>query len=163
LVLDAGKNRKSHRLGLVAVVICVILLFSSIAVLSLQYLKTASSEKIANQPKIIVNQPNQLPNGVVSSDQALELAMPYINNFTTKHNLTLTSISVNYKEPRGESPYYASSTSSPYPEWVVVAEFKEGYGQATNRNDFTQYLVDYEVEIRADNGQIESAGASSVE
>jgi hypothetical protein len=146
------KSRKLF-LSLMAIIICVTIVCGTVTALT--FLSTTPSQG----PLININQPDTLPQGCISSDQAIQIAMPYINQYLSEHNKTLTNIQVTFHDSYKDWEGQKGNSSLWYPVWFVETNFP--FPQFGDPN--TDYVVSYSVGIWADSGQVMCEGPSSIE
>lgn len=106
-----------------------------------------------NYPPVYTNQPDTIPEGCISSDQACSIAIPYIKEYAQKTNRVISRIDVSFSNDYSD---YSGERGEPflcYPMWEVSAYFpnSEEYG-----------VYGYSVFIWADTGQLFSKGAQGI-
>jgi hypothetical protein len=151
-VRESGKEMKmgARLYGFIALSLtfCVIL---AVAVSSTFSATNPDSGQEASQqenlPTIGNNGVSNPANYAVTKEEAISLAMTYIEPYARENNRTIESINAtlwyvsDYKGSRGNS-------SQVYPEWEVSAKF----------DGLKDYVFGYSVLVWADNGEIRSAG-----
>lgn len=95
-----------------------------------------------NYPPLYTHQPDMVPEGFISSDQAYSIAIPYIKEYAQENNRIIWGIDISFWND------YAG-----YPMWEVYAYFPnpEEYG-----------VYGYAVFILADTGQLYHKGAQGI-
>jgi hypothetical protein len=96
-------------------------------------------------PSLTVTQPQTLPAGCINSSQALEIAMPYITQFTQQHNLIVIGYWVIFHDGSGND----FRSANHHPAWQVDT----GFYRDPN-NPYSYYLAGYSVELWADTGEV---------
>jgi hypothetical protein len=96
-------------------------------------------------PTVHVDQPDTLPAGCISSDEAIEIALPYITQHANENNFKISEIYVAFHNATIDTLHTRSNSTMAYPEWTVTAEFL--YQQSTE---------DWEVSVWADTGAVAS-------
>jgi hypothetical protein len=161
--------------GLIAMALSIIFVFSAAVAfssltaspsLSASPLPSASSVSSPipspSSYDIVVNQAGTLPNGCISSSQAMQIAKPYIDQYVTENNCTITGIEVNFNEAYKDA--FHEKTSQPlnypddyapsYPVWFVFVSFDS----TPEKGSFLSYgydgIIGYSVGIWADNSQV---------
>jgi hypothetical protein len=145
----AGKVRSRKLLfNLIAIVLCVIFVCSTVTAL------TALSTSSENS-KITVNQSDILPEGYISAEQAIQIATPYINQYTIENNRSVNSIKATF--------YSSSPEATDRGGWAIEAAFESipcsGFptGNFVNGYPAEQYWIHgYTVCVWADTGEIRS-------
>jgi hypothetical protein len=172
-------RRRKLLFGLIALALSIIFVCS--AVVALSYLTASSSLSASPLPSassvsspipsptsspssydIVVNQPVTLPNGCISSSQAMQIAKPYIDQYVTENNRTITGIEIRFNEAykdafheRTSQPLHDPDSNAPsYPVWFVLISFDS----TPEKGSFLSYgyegIIGYEVGIWADNSQV---------
>ena len=157
---------KKHVYGLIAILFVVCLSLSIFFSLQLNVNAAVRDQPDApeaattpNQTPIPTNQttlistntpaPSTQNSSELTEDQALSIAMPYINQYATENNRTITTVSKTFVE------------NSDYgPAWFIEAMFEKvdnGYisGNITNSNevDPRHWIIGYEIVV-LNNGQV---------
>jgi hypothetical protein len=176
--LFTGEVRSRKLLfSLIAIVICVIFVCGTVTALtalstspenpkimesSISTPTPTPSPKIMENPQITVNQQGALPGGCISSDQALQIALPYINQYVAERNLTIKGIEAKFNEAykdafhekTGQSLSYPDDYAPSYPVWFVLVSFDS----TPEKGSFLSYgyggIIGYSVGIWADNSQV---------
>jgi hypothetical protein len=94
-------------------------------------------------PTVYVDQPSMLPSGCISADEAVEIAMPHINQVADENHFKIANIYVAFHNSTLDVLHTRSNSTNAYPEWTITAEFL-----------FQQSTEDWEVSVWADNGQV---------
>jgi hypothetical protein len=90
--------------------------------------------------------PTPIP--LIPQEQAIEIAMPLINQYAADHNRTITTITASFS-PLCRIPN-GSSLSDPFQGWLIEASYVRT-GQETGAE---YYIFGYQVIVRAENGQV---------
>jgi len=106
-----------------------------------------------NYPPLYTHQPDTLPEGCISSDQAYSIAIPYIKEYAQKSNNVIMRIDVSFSNNYSDYSGERGELWLVYPMWEVTAFFlnREEYG-----------VVGYSVLIWADTGQLHHKGAQGI-
>jgi hypothetical protein len=113
-------------------------------------------------PPITISQPLILPSGCISSDQALNIATPYVNQYLSEHDRTITNITVQFNaafkdvfhERTGNALSYPDNTALSYPVWFVMFEFDSTPPEGSHLSYGYNGIISYNVGMWADNGQV---------
>jgi hypothetical protein len=89
-------------------------------------------------PTISPCPPNSTQNPSISNDEAISIATPYINQYATEYNRTVTNVTATFRTGWGKGPV-----------WDVFG----GYDR-TNITGWQYWIIGYEVVVYVDNGQI---------
>jgi hypothetical protein len=106
-----------------------------------------------NYPPVYTHQPDTVPEGCISSDQAYSIAIPYIKEYAQKSNCVIMRIDVSFSNNYSD---YSGERGEPflcYPMWEVLAFFP-------NREEYGVY--GYSVFIWDDTGQLYHKGAQGI-
>jgi hypothetical protein len=114
-------------------------------------------------PPIYIVQNNPLPNECISSDQAYQIALPYIVEYAKENNRFICGIGIEFWNASKDFSGMRGNSSLSYPIWVVKAGFEKPL--FINENCYGGYpygIFGIEVLIWADNGQISFIGFEGV-
>lgn len=89
---------------------------------------------------------NSTQNPLISNNEAISIATPYINQYATEYNRTVTNVTATFHTDWGTRPV-----------WDVFG----GYDR-TNITGGQYWIIGYEVVVYADNGQIDYKQAYGV-
>jgi hypothetical protein len=124
-------------------------------------------------PGEIAKAASPTPTPLLTQDQAIEIAMPLINQYATNHNRTITTIKATFSAnsrtytmpyPPGTNlttlptPLATPIISDPFPGWLIDAAYVRT-GQDTGAE---YWIVGYQVVVRADNGQVASSNVAGI-
>jgi hypothetical protein len=85
--------------------------------------------------------------------------MPYINQYLSEHNKTLTNIKVTFHDSYKDWDGQKGDSSLWYPVWFVETDFPVlQFGDPNN-----DYVISYSVGIWADNGRVMCEGPNAIE
>jgi hypothetical protein len=97
---------------------------------------TSNSNITSNASTANTNSEN---NSLITEDDALRTAMPYINQYATENNRAITNVTATFHTDWGSRPV-----------WDVFGRYDR-----TNITGSEYWIIGYEVVIRADNGEID--------
>jgi hypothetical protein len=106
-----------------------------------------------NYPPVYTHQPDTVPEGCISSDQAYSIAIPYIKEYAQETNRVIVRIDVSFSNDYPDADGLRGEPFLRYPMWEVSAYFPtlEEYG-----------VFGYSVFIWADTGQLFNKGAQGI-
>jgi len=106
-----------------------------------------------NYPPVYTHQPDTIPEGCISSDQAYSIAIPYIKEYAQETNRVISRIDVSFSNDYPDAYGLRGEPFLCYPMWEVSAYFPnpEEYG-----------VVGYSAFIWADTGQLYHKGAQGI-
>lgn len=106
-----------------------------------------------NYPPVYTHQPDTIPEGCISSDQAYSIAIPYIREYAQDYNRIIWEIHISFSNDYPDAYGLRGEPFLCYPMWEVSAYFPtpEEYG-----------VHGYSVFIWADTAQIYHKGAQGI-
>ena len=122
-------------------------------VISAECIIIALSIYLFFNPPVYTHQPDTIPEGCISSEQAYSIAMPYIEEYAQETNRVISRIDVSFSNNYPDGIGLRGEPFLCYPMWEVSAYFPnpEEYG-----------VVGYSVFIWADTGQLYHKGAQGI-
>ncbi len=96
-------------------------------------------------PAVYVDQPEKLPSGYITADEAIKIATPYLNQHANENHYKIAEIYVSFSNSTLDILHTRSNSTMSYPEWTVTAEFL-----------LQQSTEDWAVSLWADTGEVSS-------
>ncbi len=94
----------------------------------------------STQPKQTNKLLSSTQSGPISEDNAVALAMPYINQYATENGRTITNVT---------ATLYENFNRSSRPGWEIYASFDRN-----STDDLQRWTIGYQVVVMADTGEI---------
>ncbi len=95
---------------------------------------------------------------LISEEEALKLAMPYIQSYASENNRTIASVNATFYTQIRDRNGLRGNTSESYPEWWVLADFV----RVEDWNNPEHWIIGYSVLIWADTAEIYSAHVQGI-
>ena len=164
---DKGTKSRKPLYGLIAIMLVACISLS--VFLSLQYnvkapikpdlsaQQTTSTNPIL--PAALPSPTNSSQNSLITKEEAVNIAMPYIDQYATENNRTIANVT---------AIFFKSFNSGNRSGWNVNAEFVQVCGPVdiwTNTsapNDPQYWIIGYQVSVYADGGEIADQGVYGI-
>ena len=115
-----------------------------------------------NYPPVYTQQPDTLPEGCISSEQAYSIAIPYIREYAQENNRLILRIDVSFWNNYSDAYGRRGDPFQCYPVWEVSASFTKDIFSPHSFEGFPYGVYGYSVFIWADTGQLFSKGAQGI-
>ena len=125
-----------------------IVIFAEIIVIAL------SIFLLFNPPVYYTHQPDTLPEGCISSNQAYSIAIPYIREYAQEYNRIVLGIGLSFSNSARDWSGKRGDPSLSYPMWEVFAGFDKDYRNPHSFDGYPYGVFGYYVYIWADTGQL---------
>jgi hypothetical protein len=107
-----------------------------------------------NPPVYYTHQPDTLPEGCISSNQAYSIAIPHIREYAQEHNRIILGIDMSFWNSSKDLSGQRGDPSLRYPSWEVSAYFAKDYRNPHSYDGYPSGVFGYSVLIWADTGQL---------
>jgi hypothetical protein len=110
-------------------------------------------------PPVYTHQPETVPEGCISSNQAYSIAIPYIREYAQENNRLILGIYISFGNSSRDFSGQRGDPSLRYPVWEVSASFAKDYRSPHSYEGYLYGIYGCSVLIWADTGQLCSKSA----
>jgi cytoskeletal protein RodZ len=97
-------------------------------------------------------------NSLITEEQAIQIAMPTIEQYANEHNRTITTVKATFYPNFKTGSWPSVSLSVSFPAWLVEAS----YARAPEDSGEQYWIFGYQVIVQAETGQIYSSNAAGI-